>query len=60
MDVSIVPDGANHFTIRTDVIVSPQFFAWLLGLGNRATILEPSNVVNDMLTYLKNIEKNYT
>ena len=29
-DVFIVPDGPDHFTVRTDVIVSPQFFAWVL------------------------------
>jgi predicted DNA-binding transcriptional regulator YafY len=28
-DVSIVPDGDDHFTVSVDVIVSPQFFGWI-------------------------------
>ena len=28
-DVFLTPDGPEHFSIRTDVVVSPQFFAWI-------------------------------
>ena len=39
-EVFIVPDGPAHFTVRTDVVVSPQFFAWVLGFGPQAHVVE--------------------
>lgn len=58
-DVFIVPDGNNHFTVRVDVVVSPQFFAWVLGFGDSATILGPGTVVEQMRQYLRDIGRQY-
>lgn len=54
-DVMLVPDGNHHFTVRTDVIVSPQFFAWVLGFGNKARILGPEHVVEKMREHLVDV-----
>jgi predicted DNA-binding transcriptional regulator YafY len=43
-DVSVVPDGPEHFTVNVDVIVSPQFYAWLFAFGADAEILLPDHV----------------
>ncbi len=41
MDVILVPDGEEHFTVTLPVAVSPQFFGWLFGLGEGVTLLAP-------------------
>ena len=51
-DVFIVPDGPNHFTVRTDVIVSPQFFAWVTGFGTSAQVIGPGHVVEAMKDHI--------
>ena len=58
-DVMLIPDGPDHFTVRTDVVVSPQFFAWVCGFGNQAKILEPKHIAADMKAYLLNISALY-
>ena len=51
-DVFIVPDGPEHFTVRTDVIVSPQFFAWVTGFGTSAQVIGPGHVVEAMKDHI--------
>ena len=58
-DVMLIPDGTDHFTVRADVVVSPQFFAWVCGFGNQAKILEPEHVVADMKAHLWKISSLY-
>ena len=55
----LVPEDEEHFTVRTQVVVSPQFFGWLCGFGKRAKVLEPENVVNTMAEYVENISQMY-
>ena len=43
-DTIIVASDENHFTIKVDVAVSPQFFAWVFGFGTAVEILSPENV----------------
>ena len=45
-DVILVPDGAEHFTVTLPVVVSPQFFGWLLGLDGSLTITAPKEAVS--------------
>lgn len=58
-DVFIVPDGNNHFTVRVDVVVSSQFFAWVFGFGDSARILGPSTVVEQMRQYIRDVSTLY-
>ena len=58
-DVVMVPDDEKHFTIHTDIEVSPQFFGWLCGLGRGARILAPAEVVEEMGNYVKGIAEMY-
>lgn len=58
-DVVLIPDGDAHFTVRTNVIVSPQFFAWVCGFGNRAKILGPESVVEKMREHMASITALY-
>ena len=54
-DVSIIPDGDEHFTVSADVVVSPQFFAWLCGFGTDAWLLAPERAAEQMREYVEQI-----
>ena len=43
-DTILTPDGDEHFIIAVDLVVSPQFFAWVFGFGAEAEILSPEAV----------------
>lgn len=58
-DVFIVPDGEEHFTVRADVVVSPQFFAWVTGFGSAVKIIGPDDVVDRMRQHIRAVAKLY-
>ena len=43
-DAILVPDGEEYFTFTTEIVVSPVFYGWLAGFGDKAGILFPENV----------------
>lgn len=45
-DVILVPDGEEHFTVTLPVVISPQFFGWLLGLDGSITLSGPKGAVS--------------
>ena len=47
-DTILSPDGDEHFIISVDLVVSPQFFAWVFGFGAEAEILSPESVRRQM------------
>ena len=55
-----VPDGPEHFLFTADVVVSPQFYAWLAGLGNRVRIVQPESAAADYQDYLRGILASYS
>lgn len=58
-DVMIVADGPDHFTVRIDVAVSPQFFAWVLGFGTSVKIIAPADVKAEMKDYVCAVARTY-
>ena len=58
-DVILIPDGGEHFLVSADVIVSPQFFAWLCGFGTLAQLLGPEDVVRRMRAHVRSIAALY-
>ena len=58
-DVSIIPDGGEHFTVSADVVMSPQFFAWLCGFGADAQLLAPASAAEQMKAYIEEIAALY-
>ena len=58
-DILLIPDGEDHFTVRTQVIVSPQFFAWICGFGTAVKVLGPDHVVQQIAEYVKSIANQY-
>ena len=59
-EVAIRKEDDTYVVARMDVAVSPQFFGWLAGLGNRVQILAPVEVREDYLSYLANIVSQYS
>ena len=58
-DAMLVSEGDNHFTVKADVVVSPQFFAWVCGFGKKAKILSPDYVAQQMAEHVKSIAALY-
>ncbi|WP_295092032.1 WYL domain-containing protein [Ruminococcus sp.] len=40
-EITVIPDGDNHFTVRVKVKAEPPFFAWLFQFGSKVRIVEP-------------------
>ena len=55
MEVSLVPDGDAHFTVTLEVVVSPQFWGWLFGLGDGAALTAPFWAVQAYRQRLKDL-----
>ena len=58
-DVFIVPHGQDHFRISAPVVVSPQFYAWVFGLGSEAKIIGPKEVAEGMKKQLASVSELY-
>ena len=58
-EVILAPDGEDHFTVNVEVSVSPQFMAWVFGLGSGVEILWPADVRQQMAERLKEMLEIY-
>ena len=47
-ETMLIPDGDDHFTVTASIVPSPQFYAWIFGLGTMAQLLAPPSVVSGM------------
>ena len=45
-EIMLIPDGEDHFNFTVQVAVSPMFLSWIIGFGNKATILYPQSVID--------------
>ena len=52
-------DGNSHFIVAATVEISDQFLAWVCGFRKKATIIAPSDVVEDMKNFLSDISDRY-
>jgi predicted DNA-binding transcriptional regulator YafY len=57
----IRPDfqNPNKFIARIKVNISPQFYAWLFGLGKDIKILSPDSVIEEYSSMLQKVMENY-
>ncbi|MBR5570727.1 MAG: transcriptional regulator [Oscillospiraceae bacterium] len=42
----VIPDGDEYFNVTVPVAVSPMFLSWVIGFGDKATILHPQSVID--------------
>ena len=59
-DVILVPDGAEHFIVTVQAVVSPPFFAWVFSFGTEVELLSPPHVRRALLDTAKAIAAMYT
>ena len=45
----LIPDGDEHFVFTAEIAVSPIYFGWMAGFGDRARILYPQSVIEEYL-----------
>ena len=57
--VPYVRNDEDHFTVTTDIAVSPPFFGWICGFGTKAKLLGPMDLVNQFKDYLESIKNIY-
>lgn len=58
-DITIVPIDEKSSYIHVDVAVSPQFFGWILSLGNEVKVTGPDRVVDKMKSYVQGFIDRY-
>ena len=52
-------EDKRHFTVSVSVEISPMFFGWLCGFGNRAMLLSPSPVIEEFTKHLAKMQELY-
>ena len=57
--VIMIPEDKDNFYIKSLVVVSPQFFGWLTGLGSDVKITGPESVKEEYRQYLEEIVSKY-
>lgn len=46
LDVILIPDGSDYFTVSIPLVLSPQFFGWLFALEPDVTLMAPARAVD--------------
>lgn len=59
-DIPIIQSEDEHFVCRIKVAVSPHFLSWIISFGNRAEIISPSEVVDQIKSLLDSVRQNYS
>jgi predicted DNA-binding transcriptional regulator YafY len=49
----------KHFTVKTFIVESENFYGWICGLGGKAIIIEPQETAKRFKEYLEKIEAGY-
>ena len=52
-EVTITPEDKSHFIAVFNAFYNVQFVAWILSLGNKVKILEPTRMVSDIAYYAR-------
>lgn len=58
-DKMLVADGPDQFTVTLDVVVSPQFWGWVFGLGEGVEVLSPDWAVEEFRGRLRAVAGPY-
>ncbi len=58
-DIIYHSEGTKHFVVNADIEVSPQFYAWIFGFGDKAKIKAPASAVSGMEEHIKQVAAVY-
>lgn len=59
-NIPIIQSEDEHFVCRIKVAVSPHFLSWIISFGNRAEIISPNEVVDQIKALLDSVRQNYS
>ena len=59
MDIPIIKIDDKHFECSVRVAVSPHFLSWIISFGDKARIISPQSVIDELYTLVKNVKNNY-
>lgn len=51
--------SATHFQVNVDVVVSNQFFGWIMALGDGVSIVEPDSAVKRLREEIEKMQQKY-
>ncbi len=58
-DIIYHSEGKDRFVVNAEIEVSPQFYAWVFGLGKGAKIISPVSAVEGMKKHLAEVTAAY-
>ena len=58
-DIMLIPDGDKHFNFTVRVAVSPMFLSWIIGFAEKAKILYPASVADELQQLCKSAMSQY-
>ncbi len=58
-DTAFFNAGGEYFIINVNVAISPTFFSWIFGFGDRIKILSPDNVAQMFINHTKCVMESY-
>lgn len=56
-DIIVVKESDTSFTVSVEVMLSPQFYAWVFGFSGKVKILSPQKAVEN---YKEKLKENYS
>lgn len=58
-DIMLIPQEDDTFTVQLPVVLSPQFFGWLFGLGSGMKLTAPESAVRRYREHLRQVMTQY-
>lgn len=59
LDISLRPVDKETFQVKLPIVVSPQFYGWLAGLGRGVRLVSPREEAENYRKYLKRLLKEF-
>lgn len=59
IDIPIIKSDENHFICHAKVAVSPNFLSWIISFGDRAKIISPERVIDELYQLVSSVKSNY-
>lgn len=59
VDVPIIKTDEKHFICNVKVAVSPHFLSWIISFGNKAKILSPDYVQEQLYELIREVQEQY-
>lgn len=58
-DIVFIKRDDTHFEINVNVVLSPQFYSWVFGFGNKISILSPKKAKDEFLKLIDDVKSIY-